>query len=112
MVYTSDHGEDLYDDGEHFLHSSMVPSDHQLHVPLVVWISRQYAESRPEIVEALHANSRSEVSTSLSLFHSLMQMAAIGSRHVNFTHSFASRKYKSGRRMYIDDRNKANYLIP
>ena len=112
MVYTSDHGEDLYDDGEHFLHSSMVPSDHQLHVPLVVWTSRQYAESRPEIVEALHANSRSEVSTSLSLFHSLMQMAAIGSRHVNFTHSFASRKYKSGRRMYIDDRNKANYLTP
>lgn len=40
MLYTSDHGEDIFDDDRHlFLHASPVPSYYQLHVPFIVWTS-------------------------------------------------------------------------
>ena len=44
MVYTSDHGEDIFDDARHlFLHSSPFPSFSQLHVPLIVCSSLTYS---------------------------------------------------------------------
>ena len=34
LIYTSDHGEDIFDDPRHlFLHASPVPSYYQLHIP-------------------------------------------------------------------------------
>ena len=40
MLYTSDHGEDIFDDDRKlFLHASPVPSYYQLHVPFLIWMS-------------------------------------------------------------------------
>ena len=51
MVYTSDHGEDIFDDARHlFLHASPLPSFWQLHVPLVVWTSSDYRQRHAAIV--------------------------------------------------------------
>ena len=49
MLYTSDHGEDIFDDSRHlFLHASPVPSYYQLHVPFLIWMSDTYREAYPE----------------------------------------------------------------
>ena len=49
MLYTSDHGEDIFDDSRHlFLHASPVPSYYQLHVPFLIWMSDTYRETYPE----------------------------------------------------------------
>ncbi len=49
MLYTSDHGEDIFDDSRHlFLHASPVPSYYQLHVPFLIWMSDDYRETYPE----------------------------------------------------------------
>lgn len=40
LIYTSDHGEDIFDDNRHlFLHASPVPSYYQIHVPFFIWMS-------------------------------------------------------------------------
>ena len=110
MLYTSDHGEDIYDDGKHFLHASIVPTDYQLHVPLLVWTSDKYAASHKSEVEALKRNSGKTVSTSLSLFHSLLQMAEIEAPALVPSHSIADSLYASPRPYFINDRNEAVML--
>ncbi|MGM9699188.1 MAG: sulfatase-like hydrolase/transferase [Prevotella sp.] len=112
MLYTSDHGEDIYDDGQHFLHASIVPSEFQLHVPLFVWTSQSYAESHAKMVEALKRNSSASVSTSLSLFHTMLQMAGIGTPAFVSSHSLADSLYVSPHRYFINDRNEAVRLMP
>ncbi len=107
MLYTSDHGEDIYDDGKHFLHASIVPTDYQLHVPLFVWTSGKYAANHKSEVEALRRNSKATVSTSLSLFHTMLQMAGIETPVFVPSHSLADSLYTSSRRYFINDRNEA-----
>ncbi|MGN0282505.1 MAG: phosphoethanolamine transferase, partial [Prevotella sp.] len=110
LVYTSDHGEDIYDDGKHFLHASIVPTDYQLHVPLFVWTSDEYAASHESEVEALKRNSSQLVSTSLSLFHTLLQLSDIAAPAFVPFHSLADSLYVSPRRYFINDRNEAVLL--
>ena len=107
MVYTSDHGEDIFDDGQHFLHASIVPTDYQLHVPLMVWLSKGYSEHRPEIAAAMKSNAESPISTSQSLFHTILDMVSIKTRYFEESRSLASRHYKFGGRYFINDRNEA-----
>lgn len=107
MVYTSDHGEDIFDDGQHFLHASIVPTDYQLHVPLMVWLSKGYSEHRPEIAAAMKSNAESPISTSQSLFHTILDMVSIKTRYFEESLSLASRHYKFGGRYFINDRNEA-----
>ena len=107
MVYTSDHGEDIFDDGQHFLHASIVPTDYQLHVPLMVWLSKGYSEHRQEVAAALKLNAESPISTSQSLFHTMLDMASIKTQYFRESHSLASQHYKFCGRYFINDRNEA-----
>ena len=107
MVYTSDHGEDIFDDGQHFLHASIVPTDYQLHVPLMVWLSKGYSEHRQEVAAALKSNAESPISTSQSLFHTILEMAKIKTKYFQESHSLASQHYKFCGRYFINDRNEA-----
>ena len=107
MVYTSDHGEDIFDDGQHFLHASIVPTDYQLHVPLMVWLSKGYSEHRQEVAAALKSNAESPISTSQSLFHTMLDMASIKTQYFKESHSLASQHYKFCGRYFINDRNEA-----
>lgn len=107
MVYTSDHGEDIFDDGQHFLHASIVPTDYQLHVPLMVWLSKGYSEHRQEVAAALKSNAESPISTSQSLFHTMLDMASIKTQYFRESHSLASQHYKFCGRYFINDRNEA-----
>lgn len=107
MVYTSDHGEDIFDDGQHFLHASIVPTDYQLHVPLMVWLSNGYSEHHQEIAAALKSNAESPISTSQSLFHTMLDMASIKTQFFKESHSLASRHYNFCGRYFINDRNEA-----
>ena len=107
MVYTSDHGEDIFDDGQHFLHASIVPTDYQLHVPLMVWLSKGYSEHRQEVAAALKSNAESPISTSQSLFHTMLDMASIKTQFFKESHSLASRHYNFCGRYFINDRNEA-----
>ena len=106
MVYTSDHGEDIFDDARHlFLHASPFPSFWQLHVPLVVWTSPTYRQRHDAITSALDAN-RHKAAESNSVFHTLLTMGGVTTSYRNDSLSLASPIYTSHRRLFIDDHNQ------
>ena len=106
MVYTSDHGEDIFDDARHlFLHASPFPSFWQLHVPLVVWTSPAYRERHADIVSCLDAN-RHRKAESNSVFHTLLTMGGVETSYRNDSLSLASPVFVSHPRLFIDDHNE------
>ncbi|MCM1484420.1 MAG: lipid A phosphoethanolamine transferase [Muribaculaceae bacterium] len=108
MFYTSDHGEDIYDDSRGlFLHASPVPSYYQLHVPFLVWLSDKYISDTPEHYQALQDNKNRFISTSGSLFHTVADIAGIAMpRHFDESRSVASSRYKERPPIYLNDHNE------
>ena len=106
MMYTSDHGEDIFDDARHlFLHASPFPSFWQLHVPLIVWTSADYRQRHADIVSCLDAN-RHRKAESNSVFHTLLTMGGVETSYRNDSLSLASPAFASHPRLFIDDHNE------
>ena len=106
MVYTSDHGEDIFDDTRHlFLHASPFPSFWQLHVPLGVWTSPAYRERHADIARCLNANRRKQAESN-SVFHTLLTMGGVTTSYRNDSLSLASPSFTPHRRLFIDDHNE------
>ena len=107
-LYTSDHGENIYDDNRNkFLHASPYPSEYELRVPLLAWTSASYRSAYPDIIRALRSNSDKCVSTSISFFHTMLEMGGIKTKNLDLTKSLADREYKVQPRLYINDHNEA-----
>ena len=108
LIYTSDHGEDIFDDErERFLHASPVATYYQLHVPMIVWTSDRYNELYPEKAISLRNNSNKDVSSSASVFHTILDLAGITSPYYNRSLSLSSPDYHSPRRRYLNDYNES-----
>ena len=107
MLFTSDHGEDIFDDSRHlFLHASPVPSYYQLHVPLLVWTSDNYHKEYPERIVSLIKNRRKLVATSSSVFHSLLELGGIQTSYRQDSLSVASSTFKEVPFYYLNDHNE------
>ena len=107
MLYTSDHGEDIFDDHRHlFLHASPVPSYYQLHVPFIVWTSDTYREKYPEHMDALQKNRHKSVASNRVVFHSVLDLAGVTTTYVNNSLSVASPSYTEFPRFYLNDHNE------
>lgn len=108
MVYTSDHGENIFDDSRRlFLHASPVPSYYELHVPLIVWTSAAYRRACPQEAAALAANRTRRVATSVSVFHTVLGLAGIVTPERNDSLSLASARFAAGPLVYLNDHNRA-----
>lgn len=108
ILYASDHGEDIYDDYRgRFLHASPTPTYTQLHVPMLVALMPRYAAAYPEMSQALKDNSGKYVSSTASVFHTLMQLAGIDAQGYDPQLSVASADYKSPSPIYLTDRNES-----
>lgn len=111
MIYTSDHGEDIFDDErERFLHASPVPTYYQLHVPMLVWTSREYDASYPQIRESLTSNKEMYVAPSQAVFHTLLEASGIATPYFDAAQSIASPLYKSPKPLYLNDYNEGQPL--
>ncbi len=108
MLYTADHGENIYDDGRQlFLHASPIPSYYELHVPFAVWTSEGYRRAFPDITATLRRNAGAQAQSSVSTFHTLLHLAGIGSPRLQRSKSLASPDYRCGPRRYLNDHNEA-----
>lgn len=110
MLYTSDHGENIFDDSrERFLHASPVPSCHGIHVPFLVWTSRQYRTANADVMKALQANKGKDVQSNASVFPTMLSLAGIKAQPVaDVMHlSLANPSYKCGTRHYLNDHNRS-----
>lgn len=107
MLYTSDHGEDIFDDKRNlFLHASPVPSYYQLHVPFLVWMSGSYRQSYPALPSATAINRKKNVSSSASFFQTMLQLGGVKTSYRNDSLSVVSPLYKEKARVYLNDHNE------
>ena len=111
MLYTSDHGEDIFDDKRHlFLHASPVPSYYQLHVPFLVWMSDNYQQAYPALQTAAAANRMKNVSSSASFFQTMLQLGGVETPYRNDSLSVVSPLYTEKSRVYLNDHNEPRPL--
>lgn len=107
VIYTSDHGEDIYDDSRgRFLHASPIPTYWQTRVPLVVWASGEYRNAHPDRWIALRGNANRPVATNMVLYHTLLDMAGITTRLSRADLSLANFRYCAPQRLYVTDHNE------
>ena len=86
-----------------FLHASPIPTFYQLHVPFVIWFSDEYKVNCARKYDAAVLNAEKPVSTSLSVFHTLGDMASIRSEHVEEVFSVCSSNLQISPRKYLTD---------
>ena len=108
MLYTSDHGENIFDDDRHlFLHAAPKASDYELHVPFIIWTSEGFCKQYPDILKALGENRTKQVQSSLSAFHTMLGIGGIQTRYRQDEYSVASDKYHPVKLLYLDDHDEA-----
>ena len=108
MLYTSDHGENIFDDERRlFLHAAPKASDYELHVPFIIWTSEGFCKQYPDILKALGENRTKQVQSSLSAFHTMLGIGGIQTRYRLDEYSVASGKYHPTELLYLDDHDEA-----
>lgn len=108
MIYTSDHGEDIFDDDRRlFLHASPIPSFYQIHVPFILWLSDSYAAANPAKSAALKSNKDKYVASSRAFFHSVIDMAGLSADHFIHSYSVLDTAYTPGTAIYLNDHNES-----
>lgn len=108
MLYTSDHGENIFDDSrELFLHASPKASQYELHVPFIVWTSASYRQAYPSTARALGANRNKQIQSSLSAFHTMLDVAGVETPKRKLRYSVANSAYAPMRRLYLNDHDEA-----
>lgn len=109
MLYTSDHGEDIYDNGSRrFLHASPFPSAYEVSVPMIAWLSESYRSRYPETDSVLRANVQKPLSTSRSFCSTALGLSAIATPRIDGdSSSLASPDYRPQPFLYLDDHNEA-----
>lgn len=106
LLYASDHGEDIFDDGRgRFLHASPTPTYNQLHCAMLAWTSQKFKEENPHEVSLLACRDNVFVSPSEALFHTLIDAAGISTPYYDSSKSLLSREYREPRAIYVTDRN-------
>ena len=108
MLYTSDHGENIFDDERSlFLHAAPKASDYEVHVPFIIWTSAGFSKQYPDILKALGENRSKQVQSSLSAFHTMLGIGGIQTRYRLDEYSVASGKYHPTKLLYLDDHDEA-----
>ena len=107
MLYTSDHGENLFDDSRRlFLHASPKASAYELHVPFLLWLSDNYITAYPGNTAAISANRQKKAESSVTTFHTMLQLAGIDTPYADRALSVADTSYTERQRKYINDHNE------
>lgn len=108
MAYTSDHGENIYDDSRNlFLHASPKTSYYQQHVPFLVWLSRSYSGFNPSAAKAVRKHASERVSSSASMFHTVADLGGVSTPYLKKSLSVADSSYAAPPAVFINDYNEA-----
>ena len=108
MLYTSDHGENIFDDSRKlFLHAAPRASHYELDVPFLIWTSRSYEHQEPRIDAALSQNKHKKIQSSRSAFHTMLQLGGIATRYRIDRYSVANSGYRPEPLLYLNDHDEA-----
>lgn len=108
MIYASDHGEDIFDNGSnHFLHASPMPSENQVRVPFLVWLSDNYRGAHPEIANQLASNMKETISSTRSFTPTALSLAGIDTPKLDRSSSLADPQFTPKPLKYLNDHNES-----
>lgn len=111
VIYTSDHGEDIFDDSRNrFLHASPIPTYYQIRVPLLVWGSTAYMQQFPDKWANIKGNIDKPVSTNMVVFHSLLDLAGVKANLFKPELAVGNANFTCVQRLYINDHNEYRSL--
>ncbi len=111
LFYTSDHGEDIYDDSRNrFLHASPIPTYYQIRVPLLLWGSQVYIEQYPEVWAQVRNHTDKPVNTNMVAFHTMLDLAGINAKLFKPSLSLGNSSFAPVQRLYINDHNEYRTL--
>ncbi|MCF0180869.1 MAG: phosphoethanolamine transferase [Muribaculaceae bacterium] len=106
LIFLSDHGEDIFDDRRNrFLHASPIPTFYQLNVPFIVWTSDEYRSQYPDKWAALNAHKDMPVSTSMVVFHTILDLAGVNTTYAKPELAVSNDAFKPVARLYVNDHN-------
>ncbi|UYW00484.1 lipid A phosphoethanolamine transferase [Flavobacterium agricola] len=107
FLYTSDHGEDLFDDSRgRFLHASPTPTYYQLRIPIFMWFSPQFISGYPDKIIGAENNLLKGISTN-AIYHTFIDAANIKTQYYDADLSLLNPNFVEKERMYLNDHDEA-----
>lgn len=103
VIYVSDHGEDVYDDGEnrgHYPHGSL----HQLEIPMLIWMSDKFKIAHPEYQEKISRAVHRPYMTD-DMIYSLLDLLKITTPEFDSTRSIFSADFNADRKRVYDGKD-------
>lgn len=107
MLYISDHGENVYDEGNHIGHdySGILPKSN-IEIPFILWFSEQFDKSNTSRNNIYRNISNTDIAyISDDLFHTIIDLATIKSPYFDSSCSVINKHFKEKRRFLEDGKN-------
>lgn len=107
LLFISDHGENLGDDGKGLFIHSATPTYYTAHVPLFIWLSDKLSKEQPAIVGALQVNKNKPVSSAESVFYTVLPLGEVSiGDSVNLKlHSLTSNQFQNSQQKISGESN-------
>lgn len=106
LIYSADHGEDIYDDSRNrLLHASPNPTYYQLHVAMLAWLSDEYNSRHPDMIRNLRDNCHRYVSPQKSMFNTAVDLCGVQTPKADRRKSLACGAYSADAPVYLTDLN-------
>lgn len=100
LVFTSDHGENAYDDGKTLgrVHDDKTPAmiESQYQVPLWIWYSPRYKELHPEMVEKIQMAAHRPFQTD-DIPHLILELAGVKCKYFDPARSLINDQFNTSR---------------
>lgn len=107
MLFTSDHGEDIFDDARgRFLHASPIPTYYHLRVPFVAWASPSWIDSHTRQWAMLRQHAAQPVQTNMVMYHTLLDLAGVRTRLLRDDLALSNEAFRPVQRLYVNDHNE------
>jgi heptose-I-phosphate ethanolaminephosphotransferase len=108
-IYLSDHGENVYDEGNTAGHDyTGVLPDANIEIPFIVWLSQSYIDNYQHKASIIKQNSSCPFMID-NLFESVIDLEFIDYKEINLRKSIFNENYNLNRKRVLED--KSNYDI-
>ena len=101
IIYISDHGEDVYEDGKSIDHQPQGGDELQIEIPMLVWMSQEFRNKRSDLVERIFA-ARNQPFMTDDMIHALLDIMQIHTKDYDETRSLFSPNFNFNRKRIYD----------
>ncbi len=103
FLFVSDHGENLNDNNDDLYFHSYHPNLVTAKVPLFIWTDDEYAKKYPGKLENLQNNSNKKVSSSESVFYTMINIGNLSINGYDSTKSLSGNSYQPPNRLVLGE---------